>query len=189
MTMNIGGASSLTYSEWKSCIVADEGTASAECNLGAPYKYVTVLNPTIDSAYMSVQGAMTSGGTFYPVHAWNDPGYRFDGLTGYYYRNYLKGSYISFRWLSVCQSSFQCGTERRAIHALFKRVQLGGRLWLTIGLPDATSGSGTGNWSATGATGHWADDAGGTNLGKAAPALLQQMTFTLGRLLLMVQDK
>jgi hypothetical protein len=36
-------------------------------------------------------------------------------------------------------------------------------------LPDATSGTGTGNWSAVGATGHWADDAGGTNLGKAAP--------------------
>lgn len=36
-------------------------------------------------------------------------------------------------------------------------------------LPDATSGTGTGNWSATGATGHWADDAVGTNLGKAAP--------------------
>lgn len=27
-------------------------------------------------------------------------------------------------------------------------------------LPDATSGTGTGNWSATGATGHWADDEG-----------------------------
>ena len=72
MTMNIGGASALNYSEWKSCIVADEGTATAECNLGAAYKYVTVLNPTIDSAYMSVQGSMTSGGTFYPIHTWND---------------------------------------------------------------------------------------------------------------------
>ena len=35
--------------------------------------------------------------------------------------------------------------------------------------PDTTSGTGTGNWSATGATGHWADDAAGLNVGGAAP--------------------
>jgi len=44
-------------------------------------------------------------------------------------------------------------------------------------LPDATSGTGTGNWSATGATGHWADDEGGTNLGKAAPGTTDDVYF------------
>ncbi len=44
-------------------------------------------------------------------------------------------------------------------------------------LPDATSGTGTGNWSATGATGHWADNAGGTNLGKAAPTSTDSVFF------------
>uniref|UniRef100_A0A6M3IFM6 Uncharacterized protein n=2 Tax=viral metagenome TaxID=1070528 RepID=A0A6M3IFM6_9ZZZZ len=47
-------------------------------------------------------------------------------------------------------------------------------------LPDATSGTGTGNWSATGATGHWADDAIGTNLGKAAPGAGESTIFTNG---------
>ncbi len=44
-------------------------------------------------------------------------------------------------------------------------------------LPDATSNTGTGNWSATGATGHWADDAAGTNLGKAAPGTTDNVFF------------
>ena len=35
--------------------------------------------------------------------------------------------------------------------------------------PDATSNTGTGNWSATGATGHWATAPDGTGLGHAAP--------------------
>ena len=37
-------------SEWESAVVAKDGTLSAEADLGANYKYVTVLIPTIDSA-------------------------------------------------------------------------------------------------------------------------------------------
>jgi hypothetical protein len=66
--------SNLICSTWKSCVIADEGTVSAECDLGAPYKYVTVLNPTIDSAAVSLSGAMTAGGTYFPVYVIDSTG-------------------------------------------------------------------------------------------------------------------
>lgn len=59
-------------SEWESAVVAKNGTLSTEVDLGANYKYVTVLIPTIDSATVSVQGLKTSGGTAYPIHDWKD---------------------------------------------------------------------------------------------------------------------
>lgn len=59
-------------SEWESAVVAKNGTLSAEADLGASYKYVTVLIPTIDSATVSVQGLKASGGTAYPIHDWRD---------------------------------------------------------------------------------------------------------------------
>lgn len=59
-------------SGWKAATVADEASVSSEVDLGSAYKYATVLNPTIDAAYMSVQGAMNLGGTYYPIYAWED---------------------------------------------------------------------------------------------------------------------
>jgi hypothetical protein len=54
----------LRCSEWKSAVVADEGTTSAEVDLGAPYRSLQVEIPTIDSATVSVQVARSQGGTF-----------------------------------------------------------------------------------------------------------------------------
>lgn len=63
----------LPCSGWVTSTVAKDGTISATgTDLGMPYKYCTVILPTIDSAAISLQGAMTLDGTYNPIHGWND---------------------------------------------------------------------------------------------------------------------
>jgi len=62
----------LDFSEWKSTIMADNGTLSAEVNLGKPYKKVMLIGPAIVSGTLSINIAMTAGGTYYPIHILDD---------------------------------------------------------------------------------------------------------------------
>ena len=84
-------------SEWESAVVAKDGTLSAEVDLGANYKYVTVLIPTIDSATVSVQGLKASGGTAYPIHDW-------ETLTERFYRLPQQGQVVLRLRLNVASS-------------------------------------------------------------------------------------
>jgi len=51
-------------SDWKSCVIAQSGQTSAECDLGQPYRFILIDIPTIDTATVTVQVARESGGTF-----------------------------------------------------------------------------------------------------------------------------
>lgn len=53
-----------TIGTWVSAIVADEGTTSAEADLGAVWPEAVIYVPTIDNATVAVNISMTSGGTF-----------------------------------------------------------------------------------------------------------------------------
>jgi hypothetical protein len=57
------------YGEWKSCIVADEGTLSAAVDLGKSYETLAIYYPaTIDSATVNVRGARSLGGTYQDIY-------------------------------------------------------------------------------------------------------------------------
>jgi len=59
-------------SAWKTAVIASAGTVSAEVDLGSTFENVMVLIPTIDSATISLSISNVSGGTFFPLHEWND---------------------------------------------------------------------------------------------------------------------
>ncbi len=52
------------YGDWKAATIANNGTASAEVDLGRDYEWVQIIIPTITSANISFQVAETTGGTF-----------------------------------------------------------------------------------------------------------------------------
>ena len=56
------------FGDWKSCVIAKDGTLSAEVDLGRDYEYLSIFFPTIDSAAISIKGSRTTGGTFQPVY-------------------------------------------------------------------------------------------------------------------------
>ena len=51
-----------------------DDTLSAEVDLGANYEFLTVLIPTITSSTITVHVAMASGGTFFPLYAFDADG-------------------------------------------------------------------------------------------------------------------
>jgi len=52
------------YGKWLPVIIADEGTISAEVNLGLDYDYLEVQIPTLDTCDVGIQTSMTAGGTY-----------------------------------------------------------------------------------------------------------------------------
>ncbi len=52
---------------WQSVAVAISGTTSAEIDLGGVADTMQIIIPTIDSGTVSLQVAMTTGGTFYTL--------------------------------------------------------------------------------------------------------------------------
>jgi len=52
------------YGSWKDATIADEGTVSAEVDLGRDYEWIQIVIPLIDSANISFQVAELTGGTF-----------------------------------------------------------------------------------------------------------------------------
>lgn len=64
-----GQQSGHEFSEWKPAVVAQSSVLSGEVNLGRAYKDLVVLVPALNSATVSLQIAMTAGGTYYPVQA------------------------------------------------------------------------------------------------------------------------
>ena len=58
-------------SEWKAVEVAQNGTTSAECDLGRDYEKCQVYIPALDSATMQLQVARNSGDTPSPVYEFN----------------------------------------------------------------------------------------------------------------------
>jgi hypothetical protein len=55
------------YGQWKDVTIADEGTLSAECDLGDNYEFLNIYIPTIDSANISLYVSDKLGGTYYPL--------------------------------------------------------------------------------------------------------------------------
>jgi len=61
----------LIHGEWVSCILAKDGTESAECDLGRVYETAIVLLPTLDSGTITVRGRKETGGTSYDLYTYN----------------------------------------------------------------------------------------------------------------------
>lgn len=54
----------LRTSEWKTITVAKDGTTSGEVDLGASYRSLQLVIPTIDSSTVTVSVSTSTGGTF-----------------------------------------------------------------------------------------------------------------------------
>ncbi len=52
------------YGAWKAATIANNGTSSAEVDLGRDYDYMEIQIPTVTSCTLKVQVAETTGGTF-----------------------------------------------------------------------------------------------------------------------------
>jgi len=61
----------MKVSSWKSAVVSTGDTASAEVDLGDYYRKLQVLIPTLTATTVTVHVSNESGGTFYPVHAFD----------------------------------------------------------------------------------------------------------------------
>lgn len=53
---------------WKDATIADEGTISAEVDLGRQYETMLIVMPTIDTAQITIQVAEKTGGTFQELY-------------------------------------------------------------------------------------------------------------------------
>lgn len=58
----------MIHGQWLDAIIADEGTVSAEVDLGRQYETMLVIIPTIDTAQVTFQVAEKTGGTFQALH-------------------------------------------------------------------------------------------------------------------------
>lgn len=54
----------LRTSEWQTITVAQSGTTSSEVDLGAAYRSLALVIPTIDSSTVTVSVSTATGGTF-----------------------------------------------------------------------------------------------------------------------------
>ncbi len=55
------------YGEWKAATIAEDGTSSAEVDLGREYDYLLAQIPTLVSCTIKLQIAEKTGGTFYDL--------------------------------------------------------------------------------------------------------------------------
>jgi len=58
---------SISAGAWQAVTVAQNGTTSAEVNLGGDCDFVQIIIPTLNSCTVSLQVARDSGGTFYTL--------------------------------------------------------------------------------------------------------------------------
>ena len=56
---------------WKTVTIAISGTESAEVDLEQDFRKVLVLIPALDDTEVSIKVAKESGGTFFPLHAFD----------------------------------------------------------------------------------------------------------------------
>jgi hypothetical protein len=55
------------YGEWKAATIEEDGTSSAEVDLGREYDYLLIQIPTLVSCTVKLQVAEKTGGTFYDL--------------------------------------------------------------------------------------------------------------------------
>lgn len=63
----------MIYGQWKSAVItiATDDDLTPEVDLGKDFSYVLVLIPTITSSTVTIHVAKGSGGTFFPVYAFD----------------------------------------------------------------------------------------------------------------------
>jgi hypothetical protein len=103
------------YGQWLDVTIADEGTLSAECDLGDNYEFLNIYIPTIDSANISLYVSDKLGGTYYPLGLSTNV---IAAGTGGFYDTFELGGYQFIKILSSASQStaavvFKCRGYRR----------------------------------------------------------------------------
>lgn len=92
------------YGSWKAATIANNGTSSAEINLGRDYDYLEIQIPTVTSCTLKVTVAETTGGTFRDLGV----GVATDTTTGAYHDTWKLGGW---QFIKIVSSAAQ-GAER-----------------------------------------------------------------------------